>query len=833
MKFTYVQAMLALSTQANCQTYDYVIAGAGTCGLVIANRLSEDLNVRVAVIEPGDDVRNNPNVTDPAKFTVPFGTSIDWQYVTTPQAGAGNRSIAWHAGKAIGGTSTINGMTYIRGDKAEFDAWETLGNDGWNWDTIFPYLKKVERFTSPTEAQVDNLASWDPSYHGERGPLDTGFPFSLVNGSFHADVRTTWETLGYEFNQDMNGGDVRGFSVWPQTLDRDKNIRADAARAYYYLIEDRPNLTIIKGTVKRMTWANSSAAAEDAVADGAEYVTVDGQIAKIRASKEVILSAGALRSPLILESSGVGNPSILSELGIETKIELSGVGEHFQDQPNLSLVYAGSMNMTGSAPYATFANAQDMFGDDTSTIAATTEAQLPAWAAQVAAANNGSVSADAIEKLFRIQHDLIFNQNVTIAETLTAISASYLISAYWLLLPFSMGSVHLTSTEDIDAPAIDPKYHLIDFDLQVSIALGRLSQEFRYTEPVSSRVVSNVSPGEVALPRNATYDQWTSYIQSSQECHRSYPVGRAGGSRFSAVAQASACRSISWMTATSKDTRKVGESIITRASTSACSASSTSVSVTGSTGGVTLSTGSNQEASTSSKTVSRSIQAGAVRHPFTQKRSHQTKTKQEKCNGNLPTLHLCIPDHPAVWPCEKPTYPKEMEVRKVAHSLVTPATAATASIPAGAQEVATVTKTLSSSVVPTGSTDKAAKKEEKGKLVKEDTDEEEPDKDDKKEEKKNRYSKSSKYRNNTVCGNYNKVMGTEPDSQSPSWSDEMPYHYSKPGFIGERENPDLKYLAERDGYANVDHKASLKNKKKTKTTTVQKEKGKAKAKQKE
>jgi choline dehydrogenase len=101
--------VLALSARAACEMFDYIIAGAGTCGLVLANRLSEDPKIRVAVIEPGGDVRDNVNVTDPGLFTVAFDTSIDWQYATTPQAAAGNRSLPWHAGKAIGGTSTING----------------------------------------------------------------------------------------------------------------------------------------------------------------------------------------------------------------------------------------------------------------------------------------------------------------------------------------------------------------------------------------------------------------------------------------------------------------------------------------------------------------------------------------------------------------------------------------------------------------------------------------------------------------------------------------------------------------------------------------------------
>ena len=104
--------LLALSVKARCESFDYIIAGAGTCGLVLANRLSEDPNVRVAVIEPGEDVRNNPNVTDVTRFLRAFDTPIDWQYTTTPQLGANNRSIPFHAGKAIGGTSTINGKPH-------------------------------------------------------------------------------------------------------------------------------------------------------------------------------------------------------------------------------------------------------------------------------------------------------------------------------------------------------------------------------------------------------------------------------------------------------------------------------------------------------------------------------------------------------------------------------------------------------------------------------------------------------------------------------------------------------------------------------------------------
>ncbi|OTA80807.1 putative GMC oxidoreductase [Hypoxylon sp. CO27-5] len=518
--------LLALSAQARCESFDYVIAGAGTCGLVLANRLSEDPNVRVAVIEPGEDVRNNPNVTDVTRFLRAFGTEIDWQYTTTPQLGLNNRSVPFHAGKAIGGTSTINGMTYIRGDKPEFDAWEDLGNTGWNWDALYPYFKKVERFTPPTEAQQAAGATFEPEYHGRDGVLITGFPFELFNGSLYTLAQQAWENLGYPLNPDVNSGETRGFDIWPQTLDRDADIREDAARAYYYPVEQRPNLKIIRGTVTKLTWANSTRNNDTLSADGVEYLDPNGQTVTINAAKEVLLSAGALRSPLILERSGVGNPSILEKYGIETKIDLSGVGEHLQEQPNTALEYTSKINVTGIAPFATFATAQDIFGDSISNMATATYAKLSEWAQRISDVNTRGIGANTLEKIFRIQHDLIFKKNVTIAETLTSGSGNILISAFWLLLPFSRGSVHIKSADHIDDPAIDPEYFLIDFDLTVQTVLGRLSQELWYTDPISDLVISNVVPGQASLPRNATDFQWATFITGTSTPNH-HPIGTA------------------------------------------------------------------------------------------------------------------------------------------------------------------------------------------------------------------------------------------------------------------------------------------------------------------
>lgn len=198
------------------------------------------------------------------------------------------------------------GMVYIRGDKAQYNAWEELGNKGWNWDSVFSFYKKGETFVAPKSAQIAGGATYDKSAHGESGPLTIGFPSIISNGSFHGKALATWKALGLNPITDLNGGAPNGFVAAPQTLDPDANVREDSARAYYTPAEARTNLKIIKGTVKRITWADGPGGL--AVANGFEYVNPSGKLVKVGARKEVVLSASAYRNPLILESSGVGNP---------------------------------------------------------------------------------------------------------------------------------------------------------------------------------------------------------------------------------------------------------------------------------------------------------------------------------------------------------------------------------------------------------------------------------------------------------------------------------------------------------------------------------------------
>ncbi|KAL1960358.1 hypothetical protein VTO42DRAFT_8318 [Malbranchea cinnamomea] len=524
-----VSSTLQAAWPARAETlgeFDFVIIGGGTSGLTVANRLSELEEITVAVVEAGSDERNNPNVTNLDEFGLGIGTRIDWAYQSVNQAYAANQTLAYSAGKALGGTSTINGMTYIRAEDVQIDVWEKIGNRGWNWANLLPYYKKSESFQIPSKDQVDAGASYEEAYHGYEGYLDVGYPLKLTNGSFSNVVQATWENRGFPFNEDVNSGHVRGFSVWPMTVDRDKNVREDAARAYYHPIEGRANLKVFNGIVSRILWKDQEVEKSDstAVADGVEFISPDGATQSIRATTEVIVSAGALRSPAILELSGVGNPNILEKHGVKTKVSLPAVGENLQDQPNNSIMYQGKEIILGKGPYATFATITDILGDETAAIAASTRAKLGEWARAVSDASDGVISAESLEYLFTLQHDLIFQKNVPFFELLTTNYNDRLASVFWGLLPFSRGSVHIGSADPLEYPLINPNFFLVDFDLLPQVALAKEARKFWATEPASEIAVTEIMPGLSEVPENATDEEWEAWLKASF-ISNSHPVG--------------------------------------------------------------------------------------------------------------------------------------------------------------------------------------------------------------------------------------------------------------------------------------------------------------------
>lgn len=203
-------------------------------------------------------------------------------------------------------------MTYIRANREEIDVWERLGNDGWTWDTLWPYYLKSEEYVRPSPEQSDAGGTYQMGNHGTDGPLRVGYRGNLTNTTASSLILETWDRLSLPLNPDLNSGDTRGIAIGPQTVDPDTDTRWDSARAYLLPVRDRPNLTIIKGTATRVMWREkaenkTSGCHAGLLADGVAYVTQEEEEKTLNVTKEVILSAGAMRSPAILEASGVGN----------------------------------------------------------------------------------------------------------------------------------------------------------------------------------------------------------------------------------------------------------------------------------------------------------------------------------------------------------------------------------------------------------------------------------------------------------------------------------------------------------------------------------------------
>ncbi|KAI6415730.1 hypothetical protein MCOR20_001330 [Pyricularia oryzae] len=532
MRLCYATLPCLAVAAANPKVFDYVIVGGGTAGLVVANRLSEKPNVRVAVIEPGGDERNNPNVTLVTSYLnmSAFDTPIDWAYETVPQVGINGEPQIYHQGKAIGGTSAINAMAYIRSNKADIDAWEKLGNPGWNWDNLYPYSLAAENFSIPGPGLQASGVTFDPAFHGVSGPIRTGWGNDFSNLTLTPRLRDAWRELGLPSNLDTGGGDNHGVSTNPLTAQAGPpDIRWDAARGYWYPVEDRPNLTIIKGTVWRLVWRGGDAASgKGAVsASGVEYLDQDGQVAVLAATKEVVVAAGSLRTPLVLESSGVGNPGILENLGIPVVVDLPGVGENLQEQGNNRVVYSTTPEAAGIGISQTWANPADIFGSDLADVASRTRDELPRWADQIvsaSAATGALLNRTAVEAVLRAQHELVFGgvaaegSATTLTEFVTqSLGTGVLIVSHWTLFPFSRGSVHLASADAarIDEPRIDPRLNLVEFDVTAQTQAARLGAQLAKTGSLSGLVAGRVQPSPEVLPEDATDDQWRDYIRTT------------------------------------------------------------------------------------------------------------------------------------------------------------------------------------------------------------------------------------------------------------------------------------------------------------------------------
>ncbi len=295
--------------------YDYVIVGAGSAGCVLAARLTEDPDTRVALIEAGG-ADSAPEVAMPMAFPLLFKSAADWDLYGEPEPGLDGRRLYLPRGKLIGGCSSINAMIYIRGNRADYDEWAENGAAGWSYDEVLPYFKRSE----------DNERGED-AFHGAGGPLTVSESRSnhmLVDAMVDATV-----AAGHERNPDLNGARQEGVGRF-QLTQRD-GLRCSTARAFLDPARARPNLDVITGALVTRILFDAGRAV------GVELLR-DRDVSELRAEREVILSAGAYQSPVLLMLSGIGRPADLEPLGIEVRVDLP-VGENLQDHLMCQLNY--------------------------------------------------------------------------------------------------------------------------------------------------------------------------------------------------------------------------------------------------------------------------------------------------------------------------------------------------------------------------------------------------------------------------------------------------------------------------------------------------------------
>ncbi|KAI0032449.1 hypothetical protein K488DRAFT_70648 [Vararia minispora EC-137] len=523
-------------SDASGQTFDYIVVGGGLAGTTVAARLAENASMTVLLIEAGGDNRTSPLVYDIYKYGQAFGTSLCWNWRT--ESGKGILG-----GKTLGGGSSINGATWTRGMKAQYDAMASLldpadANSGWDWNGLFTYMKKAEGYSAPNTQQKAKGAGSVASYHGTAGPVQVTFPDAMYGGPQQPDFATAIRNLtGIAQCTDLNGGNPNCVAYIPNSINwHDNDHRSSSAAAYLTPVESqRTNwLTLVNNQVTKIIFSGGPV---PVTATGVSYRASSGAASYTAfARREVIVASGAIQTPALLQLSGIGDAAHLGALGIDSVVDLPGVGRNLQEQTMSQFGAGGRFDPNGSGPsdIIAYPNIDQVFGGQANAVKQTISSSLGSWAGMMASAGS-VVSRSALEEIYAVQAGLITNGSVPVVEMFLSTGYPNALGIQtWNLLPFSRGTVSITkcgimatqSADPFTPPAVNANFFKVSYDMQVQVAASKLSRKTFQTTPLSNILTGEQTPGTGTVPASATDTQWTSWIQSNF-LPVSHPIGTA------------------------------------------------------------------------------------------------------------------------------------------------------------------------------------------------------------------------------------------------------------------------------------------------------------------
>jgi len=456
--------------------FDYIIVGAGSAGCVLANRLSEDPMNSVLLVEAGGSDRN-------PLFSIPLLAGVaywhkpsNWNYTTVPQPHLNGRRLQWPRGKVLGGSSTINGMMYMRGNAADYDQWSQSGLTGWSYADVLPYFRRSE--SNPERPGND--------FHGQDGPL--AVKKARGENPLYEDFLAAGLECGARPNDDFNGADQEGLGFY------DFNTRAgrreSSATAYLRPALSRKNLRVMTKTKVRRILLEDGRASGLCLRRAAQSIEVS-------ARREVILSGGAINSPQLLMLSGIGPGNALAQQGIEVIHDLSQVGQNLQDHLGVYLTYACKDPVTLFGLFrpdraaAAFARAY-LFGTG------------PASAVPLEAGG----FLKTVEDLAIPDIHITFVPGLNLETTRAGQGRHGYLINFYQLRPESRGTITLASSDPDAAPLMDPNYLSVEADRRCLRDGTRLARRIGDTAPLVNRRSHEISPAAEDLATDAGIDAW-------------------------------------------------------------------------------------------------------------------------------------------------------------------------------------------------------------------------------------------------------------------------------------------------------------------------------------